>query len=1075
MDDLDLLATFMAARSAPDIETLLAVLPYLGHAPDPEQHRANLAQLQANNWFHAEPIRLANLVGRLQGAQNAWANLAAAWNGLPAIHPARAYLAQEGIRLLCVAVRFADAARLLIDAHFVQAKVDAGLVFDLANEVRKVLEHLPNGAENSGLADLGDTLQRDLHFIARHPELLFACVWNNASRPMSVPFRLSLRALGNRPLPPEERRWVRSVRTTTATTGIAPVAVHRVHRFGRLAMAASEACTWLVTGGGGTDTSVRLWDVRSWEVQVVQTGLDNMIAAVAISDDGWRFAYLAKEGGQLLMRVLDRRNGTELVCRAVHPVRSMPPRRISLGTGGCRVAYPATAEGQSGVRIVHVPETGQVTDSFLPAKDAGSVIFFHDGARLLVVTLTACQVWDINGNLLNSIPSSGHESVLAEAVSPDDQHVALSVEAGRVGVWEIATGTEVARRPSPEDRIESLCFVPKRDFLCLCGRGTVTVWNWRTGIDHCILTADPGYRLRDVAALPDGRTIVASAWDGAIRHWDLDTPPEARRVPTGPEPTEVVWTERGCRIVERGPDGVVVRDEEHGRELLRRSDDRLLISPDARLFVEWPAEGQICARDVVTLAERWTVGPLSPGPNRAEFTGDGERLILSSEAGLVVLNIFDGREVLRLDHEIGRLLPDDRLVALQDGRVTLWDLGHGHCLARQSDPYIGLDAEVHALSPNLIALGCPRRGVLVWETMGNTLVLHALSQGDTPRQVSWSDRGRTLMVAEESGVDLWMLPDGTHFRFTANRPDPNAPPHRAHLPQVPSGNDAVVISLPEGGQLRGSREGAVERRNERSAQWEPVGQMPTRVTAIASSGNGRFVASGDSEGNVRCWSVATGTLVHEFRIETPDAGGLHAIYSVAAGPGGEVAACAASGDLDVHIRTTEVASVLRLADQIGREEQYRLFDEPCRAFSRLVFDEKGACLAATVDAGREIPFAVIWDLTAGNSPSVVRFSPPLTRKDRTPPYQWRASPDGRETIVTATGTREVVARYPIPITPLCTCPSGRAVVARPHTMIGSYKGQTRFVLALEDRWPKANQAGGATDNNQSPVIPTRSL
>lgn len=90
------------------------------------------------------------------------------------------YGLRHRVRHLLAAGRWDEATALLTDLAFLEAKVEAGLVFDLAGDFGAVVAALPEGhPERRHLQLLEEALRRDLHFIARHPTTLFQCLWNS--------------------------------------------------------------------------------------------------------------------------------------------------------------------------------------------------------------------------------------------------------------------------------------------------------------------------------------------------------------------------------------------------------------------------------------------------------------------------------------------------------------------------------------------------------------------------------------------------------------------------------------------------------------------------------------------------------------------------------------------------------------------------------------------------------------------------------------------------------------------------------------------------------------------------------
>jgi hypothetical protein len=72
-----------------------------------------------------------------------------------------------------------DVAELLCDWQFLEAKAEAGLVFDLAGDLERAVANLPADHPRRRLLGLlEEALRADIHFLVRHPSCLFQCLWN---------------------------------------------------------------------------------------------------------------------------------------------------------------------------------------------------------------------------------------------------------------------------------------------------------------------------------------------------------------------------------------------------------------------------------------------------------------------------------------------------------------------------------------------------------------------------------------------------------------------------------------------------------------------------------------------------------------------------------------------------------------------------------------------------------------------------------------------------------------------------------------------------------------------------------
>jgi len=240
------------------------------------------------------------------------------WWELPADHPARAYVLRQGPQTLTDEERWDDLETLLLDPKwgllFLEAKAEAGLVFDLAMDFTRVLEHIPiDHGSRRHLRLLEQALRSDLHFLARHPTTLFQCLWNRCwwfdcpeaaahydppaggwpadgppwSRP--APERLSTLLEGWREA--KERSspgvvWLRSLHPPELALGSPQLACLRVHARGVTSVAFSPDGHRIVSGSA--DWAVRVWDAASGVELACLRGHKRSVTSVTYSPDGRR-------------------------------------------------------------------------------------------------------------------------------------------------------------------------------------------------------------------------------------------------------------------------------------------------------------------------------------------------------------------------------------------------------------------------------------------------------------------------------------------------------------------------------------------------------------------------------------------------------------------------------------------------------------------------------------------------------------------------------------------------------------------------------------------------------------------
>ena len=93
--------------------------------------------------------------------------------------PNDGYFFQHLRHHLAEAGRDNELISLLLDLCWLEAKAEAGLVFDLAMDFTRAADRIPaDRSARRHLRLLEQALRADLHFLARHPTTLFQCLWN---------------------------------------------------------------------------------------------------------------------------------------------------------------------------------------------------------------------------------------------------------------------------------------------------------------------------------------------------------------------------------------------------------------------------------------------------------------------------------------------------------------------------------------------------------------------------------------------------------------------------------------------------------------------------------------------------------------------------------------------------------------------------------------------------------------------------------------------------------------------------------------------------------------------------------
>jgi WD40 repeat protein len=326
-------------------------------------------------------------------------------------------------------------------------------------------------------------------------------------------------------------------------------------------------------------------------VQTVAYRGSNVLATASIMDRTFRLWDLpgAKETRRLpLPRVTDA--PTAIFTRYVPPVIAPHGRTMAL-LGDENICFLDTVTGKEKTRIAHVHDDPSIV-VFSPRGDLVAspdwrnrivlgatatakqsrvlsghekrvtfLVFSPDGQTLVSGSLDGTiRVWDVaRGKELRCHGGQGdltRRSIVLgpapAALSPGGKLLALgeselSEGAHRVRLWDVATGTLLARFGKHEWQISSLAFSPDGRFLASVafGEGGCRLWEVATMNEVRRIGADVD-GLLSVTFSPDGRTLATGNCDTTALVWDVTGLAADGRLPgllLSPAKTKALWTE----------------------------------------------------------------------------------------------------------------------------------------------------------------------------------------------------------------------------------------------------------------------------------------------------------------------------------------------------------------------------------------------------------------------------------------------------------------------------------------------------------------------------------------------------
>ncbi len=404
-----------------------------------------------------------------------------------------------------------EAEATLFDCQFLFAKCAAGMVLDLDDDYRALLQNAPEGSLPRGqeLRLVHGAQRLSMHVVARDPgqfsSQMRGRLLAHQDRPGIAVFLRDLDACTPRPR-------LRSLWPALEPAGGPVLRILEGHLEAVWAVAVSADGRRVVSGSG--DSTLRVWDMAGNEPPRVLKGHTGAVRAVALSGDGKRAIT----------------GSTDKTVRIWNLESSQPPRILEGHTDSVW-AVALSADGRRAVSGSR-DKTLRVWD--LAGNHPPRILEGHTG-WVCAVALSAdgrhavtgsedhtLRVWDLEGNQPSRVLEGHTGWVMAVALSADGMRVVSGSEDTTVRVWDLAGNQPPRILEGHMSWVGAVALSADGTRTVSGSRDrTLRVWDLAANQPPRVLEGHLNSAWA-VALFGDGKRAISGSEDRTLRVWDLE-------------------------------------------------------------------------------------------------------------------------------------------------------------------------------------------------------------------------------------------------------------------------------------------------------------------------------------------------------------------------------------------------------------------------------------------------------------------------------------------------------------------------------------------------------------------------
>ncbi len=500
--------------------------------------------------------------------------------------------------------------------------------------------------------------------------------------------------------------------------------------------ASGENDTWIVSGAGSLDRTMRVWDITLEDDPSTEPNEQQIF--ISNPHEGW-------------VRSVDFSPDAQFVVSGVWD-------SVNSGT----------------LRLYNI-STGLETRRYFGHTDViNSLFFLPDGKRMISAgNDRTVRIWDLATGLQVQRFDGHDDRVLAVGLSDDGSQILVG--AGNLNqtpldtsirLYDLGFGAETVRYTDHDDFVWGIEFSPDGEFI-LSTSGNLnrddsdnSVRYWEAATGETMLTLEGHLdTIDDVAFNTDGTLAVSASWDRTVILWDLSDGSQVRQFGTPLTRAEANEEEASRRQEDNSL--VPYEGEGHGGRVYS-----VVFTPDEKFIITGAGDGYVRVWDVETGEEVQRLTGHTKAVNAVDITSDGKIILSGSADGTLRLWDF---ETGALIHELVGHSSDvtdagfseDNLWVLsgsKDSSLRLWEVATGAFIRS----FIGHTGQVNTVDISadgqFAISGAADTDIRLWEVATGTEIRRFEEHTDWVNTIAFSPDGELAVSgSNDMTARVWLI------------------------------------------------------------------------------------------------------------------------------------------------------------------------------------------------------------------------------------------------------------------------------------------------------------------------------